>query len=74
MIEVKTNKGITDLKMSGTTTEAISDLLVIVATVYDGLVKQNPERGELIKGYIRKWVNDDMLFNAKQDGETDDKD
>ena len=72
MIKVETNKGITESKMSGTTTEIISDLLVIVASVYGGLVKQNPERGELIKGYIRKWVNDDMLFNAKQDGEADD--
>lgn len=72
MIKVETNKGVTDIKMSGTTSEVISDLLVIVASVYDGLAKQNPELKELIKGFIRKFVNSDMLFDGKEDGEADD--
>lgn len=72
MIKVETNKGVTELKMSGTTKDVVSDLLVIVASVYDGLAKQNPELKELIKGFIRKFVNGDMLFSGKEDGEADD--
>lgn len=74
MIKVETNRGVTDLRIGGSTGTITVELLIIVAAVYNALKKENPELGDYIKGFIRKHVDGDALFDAEQDGEADDKD
>lgn len=72
MIKVEANKGITVLKIGGSTATIAAELLIIVAAVHNALKKENPELGDYIKGFIRKHVDGDALFDAEEDGEADD--
>ena len=72
MIKAETNKGLTDVTMEGATGEIASDLLVIVASVFNSLVKQKPEQRDLIKDFIKKHIANDTVFNTQEDSEADD--
>ena len=70
MIEVKSENGVVDLKMSGEARSVLADLMVIVGSVYDALVEELPEKRDAIKEIIKGSIND-VIFKEGS-GEADD--
>jgi hypothetical protein len=71
MIKVETKDGFTDVEMEGASGVIASDLMVIVAAVYNGLVKEKPEQKDALKNFIKRMIASDMVFNAQEDGDED---
>ena len=72
MIKVETKDGISELEMQGTVSDIVSDLCIVIASVYNGLAQRAPKQKEAIAAFIKKNVMDDSLFNMEEDGEADD--
>ena len=72
MIEVKSENGVVDLKVSGEAGLILADLMVIVSSVYDALVEELPEKKDAIKELIKGSINSDKVFEGEKDGEADD--
>ena len=72
MIKVETKDGLSEIEMQGTVSDIVSDLCVIIASVYNGLVERMPHKKEMIEDFIKKNVADGSLFNMEEDGEADD--
>jgi hypothetical protein len=72
MIKVETKDGLSEIEMQGTVSDIVSDLCIVIASVYNGLVERMPHKKETIEDFIKKNVADGSLFNMKEDGEADD--
>ena len=71
MIEVKSSKGVVDLKASGEIKEILADLFVIVSSVYGAIAKEHPEKKDTLQTLIKGFFNSGMAFE-EEDGEADD--
>ena len=69
MIEVKSSKGITDLKVSGGVSTIAADLMMIVGTVCKAITKEHPEEEPYLKVFINSYVNSGKVFKIGGDEE-----
>lgn len=69
MVDVKVDKGVTEIYVRGGVTEIVADTATIIKAVYEGIGEKDKELSEMYKEYVCECIDKFFLTEKELDKE-----